>query len=50
VVEGRARLLREVRLDRVDLANLIEEIESMGRSARRAVRNNLIVVLSHLLE
>jgi hypothetical protein len=47
VVEGQARLLREVRLDRVDLANLIE---SMGRSARRAVRNNLIVVLSHLLE
>lgn len=34
----------------VDWQNLIEEIEDMGRSERRALESNLIVVLLHLLK
>lgn len=34
----------------VDWENLIEEIEDMGRSERRALKSNLIVVLVHLLK
>jgi len=33
----------------VDWKNLIEEIEDMGRSERRSLKSNLIVVLVHLL-
>ena len=33
----------------VDWENLIEEIEDMGRSERRGLKSNLIVVLVHLL-
>lgn len=34
----------------VDWENLIEEIEDMGRSERRGLKSNLIVVLVHLLK
>ena len=34
----------------VDWDNLIEEIEDMGRSERRSLESNLIVVLLHLLK
>ncbi|AIE74749.1 MULTISPECIES: DUF29 domain-containing protein [unclassified Synechocystis] len=34
----------------LDLENLIEEIESMGRSDRREVKNRLIVLITHLLK
>lgn len=34
----------------VDWENLIEEIEDMGRSERRSLESNLIVVLLHLLK
>lgn len=34
----------------VDWENLIEEIEDMGRSERRSLKSNLIVVLVHLLK
>ncbi len=34
----------------VDWDNLIEEIEDMGRSERRSLKSNLIVVLVHLLK
>ena len=32
------------------MANLIEEIDDMGKSQKQAVRSNLIVVLMHLLK
>lgn len=34
----------------VDWENLIEEIQDMGRSERRSLKSNLIVVLVHLLK
>ncbi len=34
----------------IDWENLIDEIEDMGRSERRSLKNNLIVVLTHLLK
>ncbi len=34
----------------LDLSNLVEEINDMGRSERRALESNLTVVLLHLLK
>ncbi|MEB3358202.1 MAG: DUF29 domain-containing protein [Synechococcales bacterium] len=45
-----AQLLRDGRFSQVDWLHLIEEIEDMGRSERRAVESNLEVVLMHLLK
>ena len=36
--------------DQLDLTNLIDEIEDMGRSERRSLESNLRVVLTHLLK
>lgn len=49
-LEEQARLLREGRFDQLDLDNLIDEIEDMGRSNRKAIKNNLVIVLLHLLQ
>ncbi len=43
-------LLREGRLAALDVANLLEEIETMGRSEKAALKSNLVVVLLHLLK
>ena len=43
-----AELLREGRLAELDVANLLEEIETMGRSEKSALKSNLVVVLWHL--
>jgi hypothetical protein len=45
-----ARLLREHRFAELDLANLVEEVESMGRSEKREIRSRLTVLLAHLLK
>ena len=45
-----AHLLRNGEFDRLDIENLVEEIESMGRSDKRSVESNLEVVLMHLLK
>jgi hypothetical protein len=45
-----AQLIKEGKFSEVDVANLIEEIEDMGRSEKRAVKSNLIIVLLHLLK
>ena len=45
-----AQLLRSRQLDQLDFDNLIEEIESMGSSQRREIKNRLIVLLMHLLK
>jgi hypothetical protein len=45
-----ATLLREGKLDEADIANIAEEIESMGRSERRELVNRLTVILLHLLK
>jgi Domain of unknown function DUF29 len=49
-VEEQARLLKEGDLERLDIINLIEEIEDLGVAAKKAVKSNLVVVLLHLLK
>jgi Domain of unknown function DUF29 len=49
-LEQQAALLREGRLDQLDVVNLLEEIEAMGRKDRRAIKSNLVVLLAHLLK
>jgi uncharacterized protein DUF29 len=45
-----SRLLRAGDLSAIDVANIAEEIESMGRSDRRAIESRLTVLLTHLLK
>ena len=45
-----AKLLKEKKFTQLDLENLIEEIESLGKSEKRAIESNLIVVILHLLK
>ena len=45
-----AQLISEGKFSEVDAANLIEEIEDMGRSEKRAIESNLVFVLLHLLK
>lgn len=45
-----AQLLRSGQFNEVDFDNLIEEIESMGSSQRRELKNRLVVLLMHLLK
>ncbi|NJO93400.1 MAG: DUF29 domain-containing protein [Hydrococcus sp. RM1_1_31] len=49
-LETTADLLRKKDFARLDLENLIEEIEAMGRSEKRELYNRLIVLLMHLLK
>lgn len=49
-LEKTASLLRDGRLSELDIPNLIEEISDMGRSEKRAVESNLVVILMHLLK
>lgn len=44
-----AALLRAGRLAEADIANIAEEIESMGRSEKRELVSRLVVLLTHLL-
>lgn len=48
--QQQAGLLRQGRLTELDIANLIEEIEDMGRSERRELESRLAVLLMHLLK
>ena len=45
-----AEMLKNKAWDKVDLTNLIEEVEAMGRSEKAALESNLVVVLMHLLK
>ncbi len=45
-----AELLCSGRLEQIDLLNLAEELDDMGRSEKRAVESNLEVLLRHLLK
>jgi len=49
-VEEQVRLLREGQLERLDIANLIEEIEGLGIGEKNSVQSNLVAVLKHLLK
>ena len=45
-----SRLLRSGELSAIDVANIAEEIESMGRSDRRELKSRLVVLVMHLLK
>ncbi|MDJ0535289.1 MAG: DUF29 domain-containing protein [Xenococcaceae cyanobacterium MO_207.B15] len=45
-----AKLLEQKEFTKLDLENLIEEIESLGKSEKRAIKSNLIIVILHLLK
>jgi hypothetical protein len=49
-LEATANQLKEGRFNEIDLDNLIEEIESMGRGEKQALESNLVVVLMHLVK
>lgn len=48
--QQQAGLLREQYWSKIDLPNLIEEIESLGRQQRQELRNRLTVLIAHLLK
>ena len=44
------RQLQAGDLSQLDLKNLIEEIDSLGKREKRAIESNLIIVILHLLK
>ena len=48
--EVQTRLLRARRFDALDLENLIEEIEALGRAEKKEVLSNAMVIVEHLLK
>lgn len=48
--EQAAVLLKQGKFSELDIENLIEEVESLGRSEKNALRSNLRVLLMHLLK
>jgi hypothetical protein len=45
-----AELLRQGRMTEIDSPNIIEELESMGKSEKRELFSRLIVLVAHLLK
>ena len=48
--QEQALLLRQQQWSQLDLFNLIEEIESLGKQQRQELRNRLMVLMGHLLK
>ena len=48
--QEQAKLLREQKWELVDVANVVEEIESLGRQERKELRNRFGILLGHLLK
>jgi len=48
--QEQAALLKAGRLQELDIENLIEEIETMGRSEKRELESRLTILLVHLLK
>ena len=49
-LEETVKLLRERRLTEIDINNLIEEIEDLGRSEKNAVKSNFKILICYLLK
>lgn len=45
-----SELLRQKKFEEIDVDNIAEEIESMGKSERRELVNRLSVLIAHLLK
>jgi Domain of unknown function DUF29 len=48
--EAQAELLRKRQFEALDLDNLIEEVEALGRAEKTSVLNNASVIIEHLLK
>ena len=48
--QEQAKFLRDGKWDCLDISNLVEEIESLGKQQRQELRNRLGVLLGHLLK
>lgn len=48
--KAQAKLMKTGQLSALDIENLIEEIESLGKSDKRALRSHLANLLMHLLK
>ncbi|MBW4613839.1 MAG: DUF29 domain-containing protein [Desmonostoc vinosum HA7617-LM4] len=48
--QQQANLLRYQQWSQLDVSNLVEEIESLGRKERQELRNRLSVLIGHLLK
>jgi len=48
--EAQATHLKKKEYDKLDIANLIEEIESLGRSEKRTLKSHLEILLMHMLK
>ncbi len=48
--QEQAKFLQDRKWDFLDIANLVEEIESLGKQQRQELRNRLGVLLGHLLK
>lgn len=48
--QEQATLLRKQEWSQIDLPNLIEEIESLGKQQRQELRNRLSLLIAHLLK
>jgi hypothetical protein len=44
------KLLKQGQLNQLDISNLIEEIESLGKREKQELRNRLGILLGHLLK
>ncbi|GFE67480.1 DUF29 domain-containing protein [Chroococcus sp. FPU101] len=49
-IQNTATLLKEKQFDQVDWENVIEELESMGKSEKKEVQSRLITIIEHLLK
>jgi hypothetical protein len=49
-IEEQAALLKAGALSQLDVENLIEEVESMGKSQKKELYSRLIILISHLLK
>jgi hypothetical protein len=48
--QEQARLLRERRWNDLDLENLVDEVEGVGRSDKRQIESRLEILIAHLLK
>ncbi|TAE59818.1 MAG: DUF29 domain-containing protein [Nostocales cyanobacterium] len=49
-IQTTVQQLKERNLEQLDIENLIEEIDSMGRSEKRELKTRLVVLIEHLLK
>ena len=48
--QEQAKLIKEKSFDKLDLINLLEEVESMGKHEKRELSSRLSLLLMHLLK